>query len=279
MISSLLLHFDGAHAADAAIEFGVEVAARCEARVRGLTLLDTRRLATLTAYESATYCNRELNRLTRQDFDQSNVRMRLSQACLEARVDFDVRRVEGNPLELLPKESQFHDLTITALPTPAEALAGTAGLNAGGLNAGEIVQLLWRGVQPLLVLRSPATAIRRILLVSDGQAGSQSAIRTFLKQRLFPQADLRLLAIGEKLEHAQELLRELGEYTRQSRRLFESGCLLGPARKSLVAYAQKWQADLVVTGVSRQSPLLRPLWPQPADQILSRTNIALYAAV
>lgn len=271
MINSLLMHFDGTSAADAAIEFGVGVAARCSARVRGLTLLDTRRLTSLTTCEAATYCNRELTRLSRVDIDQGTVRSRLSQACLDARVDFDVRRVEGNPLELLPRESQFHDLTITALPLYGEVNGHP------GLQPAEVLQLLWKGVHPLLVMRGSATAIRRVLLVSDGQATSHAAIRTYLKQQLFPEAELRLLAIHESPDQGQDLLRELTEYARHRRQPCESGWLRGSARKSLVYYAQKWQADLVVTGVTRQNPLLRPLWPQPAEQILRNTNMALYA--
>jgi len=271
MLNSLLLHLGNAPSAEAVIGVGVELARRQSARIRGLTLLDTRRFTALaTTCESAAYCTAESGRLDRVGRAHDNIRLKLSTACLKAGVNFDVRRHEGDPFEVLPRESQFHDLVITGFqPEPTWAFEQS-------LTAAEVTNLLWHGVQPLLVLRTPAVAIRRVLLVTDGLPVAAKAIRQFLSQGLFPQADHRLLAIGETDSQAKELLREMAEYGRGPKSRIEAGWLSGSVRASLLAYAEKWQADLVVTGIPKRNPLLRALHAEPAEQILRKTPMGLY---
>src|SRR5262249_12014695 len=121
MLNSLLLHFDCARRGEQLIELGVSLARRSAARVRGLTLVDTRRLAALSSpSEAASYTTCEFDRLHQLEAEHDNVRALLSQACLSAGLDFDVRRMRGNPLDVLPHESQFHDLVVTAFPRPGE---------------------------------------------------------------------------------------------------------------------------------------------------------------
>ena len=165
----------------------------------------------------------ELSRLNAADLNQGTVSSKLSSACLQARVNFDVRRLKGDPFEILPRESRFHDLTVTTFPLPGEPVVGDHGLTAD-----ETLALLSHGVQPLLVLRTPQQPIRRVLVISDGLSASNGVVRQFLSQNLFPDADHRLLAVGEQAEHAQDLLRELVEYGHQRRIQFESGWLRGP---------------------------------------------------
>ncbi|WP_254511702.1 universal stress protein [Anatilimnocola floriformis] len=273
MLNSLLLHLDGAQPAQSLIELGVQIATAQGARLRGLTLLDTRAIGATSTCESALTCCREFRRLQDVAESQSQVRAQLSSVCAAAEVDFDIRREKGDPLEILPREAQFHDLTITAVPRAAavkdyeSAFSGPEALN-----------LLGCGVRPLLVLRTPLEPVQRVLLASDGAPAAMSAIRDFLRHDLFPNAELRLLAIGETDARAKELLREFADYVRQQRKHFECGWLRGSSQNSLLNYATKWEADLVVTGYWRQNALLRPLWPQPAEQILRSSDMALFAS-
>lgn len=274
MVKSLLIYLDEAHTAPGLIEFGVSLAAARHARVRGLTLRDMRRFHSAATSESAIRCCREYQRLNEAEEWQSEARDRLTAACSAADVDFEVRSAQGDPFEILPREAQFHDLTVTSVPSPQPRAAQTLRREAT-LSASEVLNLLARGVQPMLVLRTPALPIRRVLLVSDGTAASQSAVREFLRSELFPQAEMRLFAIGRTNEQARELLRELSEYTRQRGRKVERGYLCGNARTTILPYATKWQADLVVTGHRQQSALLN-WWPQPAEQILRKSSMAVF---
>jgi nucleotide-binding universal stress UspA family protein len=273
MLHSVLLHFSSAQHGDPVIELGVHLARRSSARVRGLSLVDTRRLAALSTSEAACYANHESVRLHRVEAEQDGVRASLSQACLSAGIDFDVRRVRGNPLEVLPTESQFHDLVVTSFQRPGEPEFDDASLSAT-----DLVELMFHGVQPLLVVRPRQQPIRRVLLVGDGTAPSARAVRQFLQQRLLPEAELRLLAIGPSEDRARATLREMSDYCRSRNLVFESGWLCGAARRVLVPYAHKWGADLVVLGVPRAARVVRCIWGEPAEQILQKTELALYAA-
>lgn len=274
MLNSVLLHFKSTQQHAPVIDMGVELAKRTAARVRGLTLIDTRRLAALsTLCESAAYAHGEGERLGREEAEHEAVRAQLSQACLAAGVDFEVRRVRGNPLEVLPLEAQFHDLVVTALPPP-----GQSEHESPGLCATELIDLLWQGVGPLLVVRSGSRPLARVLLVSDGTAAAAKSARHFLSQDLLPRAELRLLGIGESEARAKASLRELVDYCRGQRSQFETGWICGASRRVLPAYAQKWGAQLVVLGAERGSRVVRRLLGEAAEQLLSHTDIAIYAA-
>jgi nucleotide-binding universal stress UspA family protein len=272
MLSSVLLHFSSVQNGEPIIELGVDLARRSAARVRGLTLVDTRRLASLSATsETAIYTTSEYSRLHQVETQQNSVRSQLSQACISAGIDFDIRRVRGNPLEVLPPEAQFHDLVVTSLLRPKDLPSEDSGLAAG-----ELIDLLFQGVQPLLVLRGSDQPLRRALLVSDGTNASARAIREFLRQNLFPESELRLLAIGSTEQRARNMLREMVDYCRGRQVSLESGWICGSPRSVIIPYAHKWGADLVVLGVTRKSPLVRRLFGDPAQRVLEETNLALY---
>jgi nucleotide-binding universal stress UspA family protein len=274
MLHSVLLHFDSGQRGGSLIELGVSLARRSAGRVRGLSLVDTRRLAALSSTsEAACYTRSELDRLEQADAEQHSVRSLLSAACLSAGLDFDVRRVRGNPLEVLPLESQFHDLVVTSFPGPnAREAEGVS------LSATDLVDLLASGVQPLLVVRSPQQRLGRVLLVGDGTPSSARAVRHFAQQNLLPDAELRLLAVGSCEAKARSTLREMADYCRSRHLVFESGWLCGTTRRDLIPYADKWGAELVVLGVQPAGRVVRRLWGEPAESILRTTDLALYAA-
>jgi nucleotide-binding universal stress UspA family protein len=68
------------------------------------------------------------------------------------------------------------------------------------------------------------------------------------------------------------------EYCRTQSSIIETGSLHDSLRRALVPYAEKWQADLIVLGVSGGSHLLRRLLGEAAGDVLRHTNCALYAA-
>lgn len=273
MLRSLLLHLDCAPSAVEGVRVGVSLAAQLKARLRGLLLLDTRRLSTLAiSSESASSCAGELERLALLDSGQESVRSELSFACTAADVPLEIRQLRGDPLALLPGQAAFHDLVVTTLATPEEL-----GQDTGRLSVADVLQLVQAGVHPLLILR-PRREVRRVLLINDGTQSSAVAIRQYVSHRLFPGCEHRLLAVGDTAEAARARLDLLSDYARQQRIEFESGCLQGSLRQLLLPYVQKWEADLVILGVARRSSLLRPLWQSPLEQLLQKCNVGLYTS-
>lgn len=275
MLESVLLPLNTNPSAEQAIQLGVQLAQQWKARVRGLTLLDTRRLeSVVSACEGAIYASDEFDRLNRREHRQRAVRFRFCQTCLSAGVDFELRSRRANPCEVLVQEARFHDLVLADCPAPG--LLRRQPFDEG-LTPGELVDLLLRGVQPMLIVRGARPVINRVLLVCNGTPASSRAIRTFFQQGLFAEADKRLLSIGNSESDATKTLAEMADYCSNNRTMLETGYLCGSTRKVLIPYAKKWRADLVVLGVTRGNRMLRRLFGKTAGDILKKSELSLYA--
>ncbi len=271
MLNSVLLYLQSAEQADAVIRLGISVAKPVEALVRGLTLLDTRRAEAALNCESVVYAAMEQTRRASTERGHKAVRADLTQACLRAGLNFDVRRIAGDPLELLPQEARFHDLVITSA-----AGISHSSEESSGLSSLDLIALAERGVQPLLVVRADQRAIHRVLLTYDGSEASGRAIRSFLSLGIFPQAEHRLLAIGRDELQSRVALREMAEYCVARRPSLETGCISGKPRRVLSSYAEKWQADLIVVGASRGNRLIRWLLGNTTLDLWRKLSCGLY---
>ncbi|MGE0696870.1 MAG: hypothetical protein AB7O59_22335 [Pirellulales bacterium] len=271
MLNSVLLHLEQASRDEAVIRWGVALACPLKARVRGLTLVDTRLLKSALQCEAAAYAVAELTRQASTERQQYSLRALLSKTCLEAGLNFDVRRTSGDPLHVLTSEARFHDLIVTSLARHANDHR-----ESGGLSPRDLLTLLDRGVQPLLVLQPQQAAFDRVLLVFDGSAESGRAIRSFLNLGILPDAEHRLLAIGANETQARAALSEMAEYCLARRPSLESGWLVGRLRNVLLPYTWKWQADLLVAGVTRGSRLWRWLSGDPALRLWRTLPGGLY---
>lgn len=255
MLKSILLYLDSAEHAQPVIQCGVTLARNADARVRGLTLLDTRAFDAAHQCESAVYLSLVESRHERTENTHDGARIALSQACLEARLNFDVRRISGNPLSILPAEARFHDLVIVSSHSSKHRPRDSGPM----LSTGDLRALLERGVQPLMLVPPSARQLKRVLLAYDGSEASGRAIRSYLNLGILRDADHRLLAIGKTENEARVALAEMAEYCASHCPLFETGCVTGKTRRVLPPYATKWDADLVVLGFGRGQQWIQSL--------------------
>ncbi|QDU96418.1 universal stress protein [Lignipirellula cremea] len=276
MLNSVLLHLPGARAEGPVIELGVALSSRLRIRLRGLSVLDTRSLLSLNAQtEIPVFTGVEQLHLQCGKLQQEQLRQRLLHACTKAGISVDVRLAKGDPLDLLPSESQFHDLTLSCFPPPQERRLVPGHTE---LTCSDFVAFLDRGVQPLLLVREKEKELRRILMVYDGTAASGKAVKQFLNQRLFPSAEFRLLAAGPTLHKAKEYLKEMAAYCRLLQMDCEAGFVVGRAEAVILPYSARWEADLIVLGVRRQPWRIPWLVGNPVSQILQKSACAIYAA-
>lgn len=273
MLNSVLLHLAGTSKAEGGIRLGVLLARECAARLRAVTLYDTRRAEEACLGESAVYAMLEQNRRGAVELGHEVARVRLSRACLDAGLDFDVRRVAGDPLQVLARESRFHDVLVTS-----PRCGASLGLGEDHLSRGDLIDLLCRGVHPLLVVHPELQAIHRVLLVYDGSQASGRAIRSFLSQQVFASADHRLLTVGKEEWSAKQSLREMADYCLARRPALETGFVCGKVRHVVPPYAQKWQADLVVMGAVQGHRLMHRLLGDTALDLLHSQVCAAYVA-
>jgi len=271
MLKSVLLHLDGSRRAQRVIDLGMALAYPAAARVRGLSVVDTRRLDEMVASESAVYATTEVQRLSGATQRQAAVHEVLDRMSGAVGIECDTKGLRGDPLVVLPREAKYHDLVITSHAPAKERI------EPGELSAWELVDLLMRGVVPMLVTRGAERSPGRVLLVYDGTEASGRAIRTFLSQEIFPEADCRLLCVGGAADSQGRTLRDMAEYCRIRRPELETGSLRGPIRRVLLPYAEKWQAEMVVMGVSRRRGFFGRLIGQSALDVLKQSDLALYA--
>ncbi|MBX3411068.1 MAG: universal stress protein [Pirellulales bacterium] len=273
MLNSVLLHLAGTSKAEAVIRLGVALAQECDARLRAVTLYDTRRAEAANQGESAVYAALEQNRRATVELQHEVARARMTQACLGAGLDFDVRRAEGNPLQVLARESRFHDVLVTS-PRCSTA----AEQSDDHLSRTDLIDLLRRGVYPLLAVHPELAKIERVLMIYEGSEASGRAIRSFVNQGAFGAADHRLLAIGKDEGEAKRSLREMADYCLARRPVLETGFACGKVRHVVPPYAQKWQADLVVMGAAQSHRLMYRLIGDTALDLLDRQRCAAYVA-
>jgi nucleotide-binding universal stress UspA family protein len=262
MLNSVLLYLEDERQAAPVIRCGVELAKKARARVRGVTLLDTRLSEEAYKSESAAYAMLANSSHVLAEHQQDRVRLTLSNACLKAGLNFDVRRFAGNPIDVLAREGRYHDLIMTA---------GYVGGGTAGLCSADLSELLERGVQPLLVLHPSQDDMQRVLLVYDGTEKSGRAIRSYLNLGLLPKAEYRLLAIGDNYESAQGALREMADYCRMRCESLETGCVEGKLRRVLSPYVDKWQADLMVLGMERGNRFFRRVFGETSFSLLPKS--------
>ncbi len=269
IVPRILVHLPESEHADRLVESAVQLGRSCQARLRGLTLVDTSVLEeSATTCESAIYAAFEQDRLEKGEVLRKKARVCFSQSCLAAGLDFDVHRKQGRLLDVLRVESRLHDLCVTWFPEDAGASDARRS----------IVRLVLGEVAPLLVLRGDRPLPERVLLIQDGTAASSRAARTYLSQSLFPEAAVRLLAIGPNEDSAKQILRDSLDFVSSRRPGAETGYAVGRTATLVPKYAYQWEADLVVLGLQRRSPLLGHLLQDAATRVLKGTRAALYSS-
>lgn len=268
MLNSLLLYLEDDRRSEAVIRLGVDLAKRVKARVRGVTLVDTRASEQACLYESAALVNLLNAGQVMAEHGQSRLRNALSTACLKAKLNFDVRNFVGDPMQVLRRESRFSDLLITA---------GWASPDSAGLKSADLTELLSSGSHPILILHPEQRAIGRVLLAYDGSDASGRAIRSYFNLGINSNVEHRLLAIGDTVLTAKAALRDMADYCFHRHGDLETGYVVGKPSKVLAPYAEKWQADLIVTGVNRTNWLARRLSGESPFSLLRQLSCAVFA--
>lgn len=270
-LSRILVHLPESPQAEPLIRLVTELTRHCAAHVRGLTLLDTAELQNLvTTCESAAFAVYEMERLQSGAERRNVVRACFSNACLQAGLDFDLHAREGRSTDLLAREAQLHDLLIVALAQSAQQQPGEWTTSA-------LTELILKGTSPVLAWKNCERSPSRIVLVQDGTQACSNAIRTFLSQRLFPDATYRLLAVHADTHEAQRLLRETADYVCRRFPGCETGYVLGHPVNVVPAFVQKWEADLVVLGAQRRPAMLGLLLSEAIEKIALKSTASLYS--
>ncbi|EAQ77302.1 universal stress protein [Blastopirellula marina] len=270
-MKNLLVHLCNSSRTKSVVETAVKLASVAQARIRGVSILDTRTFFEKAGIESAAYAGVEATRMTLTHRRQMQSREEFLSVCRSSRVHCDVVDVRGDPIELLADEAKYNDLTIVSY-------GRTPHRHDVGLSAHELMELAQRGAHPLLVLRRKPVELDRVLLIYDGSNASSRSIRSFLSQHAaYLGNQYRLLCVGEAASPQSGAYRAMLQYCRSRMETLEVGCLPGSPVKTAAKYAQKWEADLLVLGVARTSSWWGSPFGQLGSDILQHTELAIYA--
>ncbi|MFI4875539.1 MAG: universal stress protein [Blastopirellula sp. JB062] len=269
-MKNLLVHLCNSSRTKIAIESAVELASLSKSKIRGVSILDTRQLTQKTALETSAYAGVEAVRLTLSRRRQQQACNEFVEACRRRNVPYEIDDVQGDPLELLVEEAKYSDLTIVSFRKHMHR-------HESGLSVQDLVELAQRSIQPLLVLRKPPSQLTRVLLIYDGSSSASRAIKTFMACASYLGKQFRLLCVGDAANPEGDAFRAMSQYCRSRIDSLEVGCLPGSPSRTAAKYATKWEADLLVLGISRPSTWLGIPFSHFGSGILRRTNYSVFA--
>jgi nucleotide-binding universal stress UspA family protein len=105
---------------------------------------------------------------------------------------------------------------------------------------------------------------------------SAMAIKSFAQLGLWPEATVKIVCFGFEEPKAMPLLIDATAYLRAHGFEPEAESLPGTAKKGLLAYAQEWNADLVVMGSTSRSRLAKLVWGGAAQEALMHAGVPLF---
>lgn len=276
MLDSILVYLNGTRAAPGLNKASVFLAERHGARVRAMTIADTRAAESVVeSCESAVFAAVERQHLSLMGTMQAGVQAELATALLVAGISFDIRRESGDPFDLLPREAGYHDLVVTVCETSDHSSHSDVD-DAG--DPRELIDLAMAGARPMLIVRGPDIAPSRALLVYDGTPAAGRAIRNFLRRDLWPGLETRLLAVGSTDDESRMLQQEMADACREFSVRPQLSHRSGSLRRILISSVRHWQADLVVLCAGRGSAVLRRFFGDAPLDVLRKTACALYLA-
>jgi nucleotide-binding universal stress UspA family protein len=165
------------------------------------------------------------------------------------------RRIEyeqKDPFTAMIAEARYNDLTIFGLRSIFDY-----GFTSDPDKA--IVKLISQGVRPILAVAETYRPVKKALVAYSGSMESAKAIRHFLHLKPWPDVSLHLVNFREGAEPEPHLLKDAADFCTAHGFEVQTDQVDGQARKDLLPFAQKIDADLIVMGNSVQKTLMKQL--------------------
>ena len=272
MIKRILVALSGTPYTEPAVTHSLELARAHGAEITGVTDVDLAKVANVGPVPmggGAAATELVEHRLHLAEKLVGEAISNFESACAEAGVAYTVVRETGNPYEKLISLWRYHDLTV----------AGLRGLFEYGIfhNPDDVlIQLIAKGVRPILAVASAYRSVRRVLAAYSGSPESAKALKRFVQTRLWPDITLKIVCFDHSPDEAKDLLDSASEYCRLHGYDAEVEHLPGSALKGLLSHADDWKADLVVMGSSSRARIFQHLLGDTTLHALRNAEIPLY---
>lgn len=271
MLKRLLVGVSGAPASAHKIDFTVEIAKRHGASITLLSVVDINRLSAVGPVPlGADYYAAEMakNRIEESHAQADAVIEKFEAACRAAGVSSRSLRVEGDPIDVIIRQWRYHDL----------CLLGAKGwfdydLVAEPHNA--LLKLIEHDVNPILTVADKINPCHQAVIAYNGSPQSAHAMKQFLGLKIWPDIEIHMVCVdrtktGEPVDH---VLEEAASYAQdQGYRSVHTIHLSthGTTSETLMAYAKKISADVIVAGSSHRRIILgKAFGPNAMDLLRS----------
>jgi nucleotide-binding universal stress UspA family protein len=250
LFSDILVPINGTESGWCALEQGLILAQREEARLHGLHVVSTREQK-----------NSSKAHALRDSFHRQ---------CAEAGISGELGFGTGNVNQKIIERSRWNDLVIinvSYLPSSQPLARISSSVRTPGVHT-----LIQRCPTPMLAVPSRVSPLRRALLVFDGSPKSEEAlfVATYIANRWnIPLAVVSILQEGRVTLETQEYARTyLEEHNVTASFRAESG----PVVPVILLTAEEYQSDLIILGGYSRGPLLNVFIEDVVDQLLRRAR-------
>lgn len=272
MIKRILVALSGTPFTEPAIKHAVELARTHEAELTGVTDVDLARLAQVGPVPigggaAAHDLVESRMELTQEHIDEAIASFEA--ACTKAGIKHTVARETGDPFDQLISLWRYHDLTI----------AGLRGLFEYGVvhNPDDLlVQLISKGVRPILAVAKDYRLVRRVLVGYNGSMESAKALKRFIQTRLWPKITLKIVCFDMDEKEAGTLLADAVGYCDAHGYHAEQERVEGHPRDQLLEYARQWPADLIVMGSTSRARIFKHLLGDTTLHAVRHAEIPLF---
>ena len=138
-----------------------------------------------------------------------------------------------------------------------------------------LIQLIAKGVRPILAVAQEHRPVRRVLVAYNGSMESAKAFKRFVQMRLWPDITLKIVCF-DKGGEADQLLADAAGYCRIHGYETEVEHVDGSPDKVLLQHAASWNADLVVMGSSSRARIFQHLLGDTTLHAVRHATIPLF---
>jgi len=274
MLKRILVALGGTPYSRTAVRRAVELAQSHHATVTCVTVSDPARIDKVGSVPAGGAAAAKELRLHRRQRVEASIEQELQRAaelCQQANIEYREVRETGNTFNEMRCLWRYHDLT----------LIGLRGLFDYGVVSNpndEVVELIAKGVRPILAVAENYRPVHRVLVAYNGSIASAQAMKSFVQKRLWPDIELRIVAFRGTRKEAPQLLADAAAYCRDHGYHVETDFIDRSAREHLATYAAGWDTDLIVMGSTSRARLFKQVLGDTALRMLQTAEIPLFLA-
>jgi len=272
VIKRILVGVTGTPAAPSKRQYTIDLARRHSAKLEILSVVDVERLShvgpvPLGAEHFAAHWREDRARRSHEAAETAIAEFEAD--CAAAGVPARVNREEGNPFEVLVSEWRYNDLTILGLRDWFDHAVVEEPEST-------LIDLVVRGVRPILAVPETARAVKTALVAYDGSKEAARAMKTFVQMNLWPDVAIHVVSFGESTREAQQLIDPAAAYCRDHGLQATAEHVPGRAAREILGHAARIGADIIVVGCSHHRVLLHRVFGATTLHVIQNADVPVF---